>query len=83
MLNLPRKASVKILRFCADKIISVDSKNDIAIYSLETKHIITKYVPPGYVTAVETDPSMDWMFLGLQNGKAEFLGALLLTLIVK
>ncbi|KAI9772773.1 MAG: hypothetical protein M1839_002318 [Geoglossum umbratile] len=67
-LKLPRKASVKILQFCADKIISVDSKNDIAIYSLDTKRIITNYMPPGYVTAMATDPSMDWMFLGLQNG---------------
>ncbi|KAI9771462.1 MAG: hypothetical protein M1840_002082 [Geoglossum simile] len=67
-LKLPRKASVKILQFCADKIISVDSKNNIVIYSLDTKNMITNYVPPGYVTALATDPSMDWMFLGLQNG---------------
>ncbi|KAH0537260.1 hypothetical protein FGG08_005922 [Glutinoglossum americanum] len=67
-LNLQRKASVKILEFCADKIISVDSKNNVAIYSLDTKRIITNYVPPGFVTAVATDPSLDWMFLGLQNG---------------
>ncbi|KAI9847271.1 MAG: hypothetical protein M1837_002857 [Sclerophora amabilis] len=67
-LNLPRKASVKILQFCADKLICVDSRNDLVIYSLETKRLLASYSPPGYVNALLTDPSLDWALLGLQNG---------------
>ncbi|KAJ5683754.1 uncharacterized protein N7477_000099 [Penicillium maclennaniae] len=32
----PRKASAKFLQFCADKLISVDSRNEICIFSLTT-----------------------------------------------
>ena len=68
-LDLPRTASVKILQFCANKLVCVDSKNDLLIYSLDSQKLMSKHVPPGYITALTTDPSLDWAFLGLQNGK--------------
>ncbi|KAI9822456.1 MAG: hypothetical protein M1827_000175 [Pycnora praestabilis] len=68
-LNLPRRASVKILQFCADKLISVDSKHDVAIFSLEHRRLVATYAPPGYVTSLLTDSSLDYAFLGLQNGE--------------
>ncbi|KAH0558384.1 hypothetical protein GP486_004956 [Trichoglossum hirsutum] len=37
-LNLSHKASVKILEFCADKIISVDTKNNLDIYSASKRY---------------------------------------------
>ena len=67
-LKLPRKASVKTLQFCADKLISVDTKNDLSIYSLDTTRIITSYSPPGAITALLTDPVLDYALIGLQNG---------------
>ena len=66
---LSRKASVRTLRFCADKLISVDSKNEVAIFSLETQRRLTSYSPPGVVTALLTDPALDHAFVGLQNGR--------------
>lgn len=66
--QFPRKASAKFLQFCADKLISVDSKNEISIYSLETKRLVTSYAPPGQATALATDPSLDYAFIGLSNG---------------
>ncbi len=67
-LKLPRKASVKILLFCSDKLICVDTKNDFSIFSLETTRIVTSYAPPGLITAVATDPILDYALIGLQNG---------------
>ncbi|KAI9871001.1 MAG: hypothetical protein M1830_003542, partial [Pleopsidium flavum] len=64
----PRKASIKTLQFCADKLLSVDSKNDISIFSLETKRLLASYAPPGFVTALLTDPTLDYALIGLQNG---------------
>ena len=63
-----RKASAKFLQFCADKLIAVDSKNDLCVFSLETKKILTSYAPPSGVTALASDPSLEYAFLGLQNG---------------
>ncbi|KAL1964083.1 hypothetical protein VTN77DRAFT_7501 [Rasamsonia byssochlamydoides] len=69
VFNFPRKASAKFLQFCADKLVSVDSKNDVCVFSLETKRMLISYTPPSNVTALLTDPSLDYAFLGLQNGE--------------
>lgn len=69
VFNLPRKASAKFLQFCADKLISVDSKSELSVYSLETSQTLVSYAPPSHVSSVATDPSIDYVVLGLQNGK--------------
>ena len=68
VFEFPRKASAKFLQFCADKLISVDSRNEICIFSLATRSLITSYAPPGQATALATDPSLDYAFIGLSNG---------------
>lgn len=67
-LPLPRKASVRAIHFVADKLVSVDSKNEVSVFSLETARILASYTPPGGVTAVVTDPTLDFALIGLQNG---------------
>ncbi|KAF4158734.1 hypothetical protein CNMCM6069_003300 [Aspergillus lentulus] len=68
VFSLPRKASAKYLQFCADKLISVDSKSEITIFSLEIQKALVSYAPPSHATALLTDPSLDYAFIGLQNG---------------
>lgn len=68
IFTLPRRASVKILQFCADRLISLDSKNELMIWDLATQRKIAGYNPPGIVTALVTDPMLDWALIGLQNG---------------
>jgi syntaxin-binding protein 5 len=68
IFDLPRKSSVRTLQFCADKLVCLDVKNDIIIYSLETKKLLTSYSPPGTVQTICCDPSIDYVFLGLQTG---------------
>jgi syntaxin-binding protein 5 len=63
-----RKSSAKFLQFCADKLIAVDTKNDVCVFSLDKKELAMSYAPPSGVTALLTDPSVDYVFLGLQNG---------------
>ncbi|KKK26875.1 hypothetical protein ARAM_003498 [Aspergillus rambellii] len=65
---LPRKASAKFLQFCADKLVSVDSKSEISVYSLETRQTLVSYAPPSHASALLTDPSLEYAFIGLQNG---------------
>ena len=67
-LQLPRKASVKILQFVADKLVCVDSKNDFSIFGLDTTRILATYTPPGLITAVATDAVLDYALIGLQTG---------------
>ncbi|KAJ5793108.1 uncharacterized protein N7503_009086 [Penicillium pulvis] len=68
VFEFPRKASAKFLQFCADKLVSIDSKNEISIYSLDTRRLVTTYAPPGQATCLATDPSLDYAFIGLSNG---------------
>ncbi|KAH6682525.1 lethal giant larvae like, C-terminal-domain-containing protein [Halenospora varia] len=66
--TLPRRASVKTLRFVADRLISLDSKNEIIIWDLQHGKKLAAYNPPGVVTALVTDPMLDWALIGLQTG---------------
>ncbi|OCK73743.1 hypothetical protein K432DRAFT_387227 [Lepidopterella palustris CBS 459.81] len=68
ILPLPRRASVRILQFCADKILCLDSKNDLSIFSLDTKEILASYSPPAKITALHSDPTLDYVLLGSQTG---------------
>jgi syntaxin-binding protein 5 len=67
--NLPRRASVREIQFAADKLVVLDSKNDVSIFSLETKRMLANYAPPGHVVCMLTDPSLDYCFTGLQSGE--------------
>jgi hypothetical protein len=64
----PRRSSIRDIQFCADRLIILDSKNDVSVFNLESKHLQANYAPPGHVTAILTDPSLDYVFSGLQNG---------------
>ncbi|KAF2459377.1 lethal giant larvae like, C-terminal-domain-containing protein [Lineolata rhizophorae] len=68
VLPLPKRASVKALQFCADKLLCLDSKHDLSIYSLETKKLLAGHSAPGIVTALHSDPTLDYALLGMQNG---------------
>ncbi|KAF2799493.1 hypothetical protein K505DRAFT_294468 [Melanomma pulvis-pyrius CBS 109.77] len=68
VLPLPKRASVKILQFCADKILCVDSRNDLQVYSLDAKKLVNAHSPPAKITALHSDPTLDYALLGTQNG---------------
>lgn len=68
--TLQRKGSVKHLRLCDSKIIVLDSKNELTVFDMEMPGAPgISNSPPSVVTAVLTDPALDWAFLGLQNGE--------------
>ena len=71
VFNVPRQASIRSLQFCAEKLISLDSKNDICIFSLQMRKLLTSYAPPGHVTTLVTDPTLDYMLIGMQTGGSE------------
>ncbi|KAF4636139.1 hypothetical protein G7Y89_g1937 [Cudoniella acicularis] len=66
--TLPRRASVKTLQFVASRLISLDSKNELVVWDLQLGKKVAVYNPPGIVTALVTDPMLDWALIGLQTG---------------
>jgi syntaxin-binding protein 5 len=69
VLPLPHRASVKILQFCADKLLCVDSRNDLSVFSLELKTLVNAHSPPAKITALHCDPTIDYALLGTQHGE--------------
>lgn len=69
VLKLPRRASVKTLQFVAHRLISLDSKNEVIIWDLPTGKKVASFSPPGIVATLVSDPMLDWLFVGLQNGE--------------
>lgn len=69
VLKLPRRASIRFLQFCADRLVSVDSKNEVIVWSLPQSKKIASYSPPGAVASLVTDPGLDWAFIGLSSGE--------------
>ncbi|KHJ34295.1 putative snare-dependent exocytosis protein [Erysiphe necator] len=67
--QLSRPSSVQLIRFCANRLISLSSKNELSVWDLATKRKLSSITPPGITTAIETDPTLDWAFIGLQNGR--------------
>ncbi|TGZ80170.1 hypothetical protein EX30DRAFT_359209 [Ascodesmis nigricans] len=68
--TLTRKATVKTVRLCDSHLIVLDSKNELTIFNMsEPKARPVGYSPPGIVTVLETDPCLDWVFMGLQSGE--------------
>ena len=68
-LPLPSpKATVKEIQFCAEKLVVLDSQNDINMYSLVERKLTGSYSPPGGVQCMATDPTLDYAVLGMANG---------------
>lgn len=60
---------IKFLRFVKGVfLIAVDEKNCIMIFSLYSKKMLTSLFSPGQIECIETDPTLDWLFLGFHNG---------------
>ncbi|RYP10368.1 hypothetical protein DL764_000702 [Monosporascus ibericus] len=68
LLIPPRTCSFASLQFCADRLVSLDTKNEVLIWDLDTGKRVTGFRAPGVVVSMVTDPSLDWCFLGLQTG---------------
>lgn len=69
VLPIPaRGADIRSIHFCAEKIVTLDSKNDICVFSIELKRMVATYSPPGTVSVLCTDPMLDYALLGMQNG---------------
>ncbi|KAH8167819.1 hypothetical protein CIB48_g473 [Xylaria polymorpha] len=64
-----RPCSFADIQFCANRLISLDTKNEVTIWDLDAGSKITNFQAPGIVARMLTDPMLDWCFLGLQTGE--------------
>ncbi|KAL2268367.1 hypothetical protein VTJ83DRAFT_3213 [Remersonia thermophila] len=67
--------AIRHLAFVANRLISVDSRNQLAVWDLQSQ--VADDTKPaarttyGRVACVTTDPGLDWVFVGLQQSGGE------------
>ncbi|KAG5438736.1 hypothetical protein PCANB_002456 [Pneumocystis canis] len=68
--SLPRQTLIQHLILHGNHLISIDSKNNLYSWSIDTTSIIPSaiYSTRGYVTCIETDPCIDWLYIGFKDG---------------
>ncbi|KAH7361837.1 SNI2 protein [Plectosphaerella cucumerina] len=69
VLETQRRTSFKTLRFAANKLVSLDNKNELSIWDLDAGIRVAGQVITGNVTSLITDPLLDWVFVGLASGE--------------
>ena len=57
------------LRFWRDQLVCLGSKNDLVVFSLESKRVHASYSPPGTASLMHVDHCLEFVLLGLQNGR--------------
>ncbi|KAF3926346.1 hypothetical protein AA313_de0202101 [Arthrobotrys entomopaga] len=67
--ELPSKGAVKHLKLYDNRLVVVDTKNELHHFDLITHARANSWSPPGAITAVLSDPASDFIFIGLQNGE--------------
>lgn len=68
VLQPPRPTSFHSLHFSANHIVSLDTKNELGFWDLDTGARVGAQVVAGNVASVLVDPMLDWAFIGLHNG---------------
>ncbi|KAF7544994.1 hypothetical protein G7Z17_g9525 [Cylindrodendrum hubeiense] len=64
----PRRTSFQFLQFSGARLISIDKKNELGVWDLDTGERVFSLVVAGVVVSLAADPMLDWAFIGLQNG---------------
>lgn len=69
VFTLKNRPQIKHMRFIKGiYLIAVDEKSNIIVLSVHSKQILTTVFCPNSITCIETDPSLDWMLIGLESG---------------
>lgn len=69
VFTLDSKVLIKHMRFVKGiYLVAIDSKDVIMVFSLYSKKMLTSVFSPGKIACIETDPSLDWLLIGLQSG---------------
>ncbi|GMM55212.1 putative Rab GTPase-binding protein [Maudiozyma humilis] len=69
VFTLNTKGSIRTLNIVKGiYLVVIDSKDTLLVLSLYSKKVLASVFIPSHITCVETDPGIDWILLGLQNG---------------
>lgn len=53
-------------------LVCAEALGNVTVLSLHSKSVLGSYLAPSAIVSVDTDPSLDWLILGLANGSLMF-----------
>ncbi|KAI5462312.1 lethal giant larvae like, C-terminal-domain-containing protein [Mariannaea sp. PMI_226] len=68
IIEPPRASSFQFVQFSGNRLVTLDSKNELGVWSLDTTERIFALVVAGNVVSMVSDPMLDWVFIGTQSG---------------
>lgn len=68
IIEPPRNTSFQFVQFSGNRLITVDNKNELDVWDLDTGKRIFALVVAGNVVSLVSDPMLDWAFIGVQTG---------------
>ena len=71
VFKLPQRTSISFLNLHGSHLTVIDARSNLTAYSLESKERVAAHTVRSKLTCIETDPSLDWMFLGLADGTVD------------
>ncbi|KAL5606797.1 hypothetical protein BROUX41_003177 [Berkeleyomyces rouxiae] len=63
-----KRVSIHFAQFTANRLVTVDSREELAVWDLDTGEKRCSCLIPGKVTALATDPMLDWALVGTSHG---------------
>ncbi|CAL9730853.1 lethal(2) giant larvae protein homolog Sro7p [Monosporozyma unispora] len=69
VIRLNTKTVVRTMKFIKGiYLVIVDAREAVMVFSLYSKRMLATVYCPSRITCIESDPSLDWILLGLQSG---------------
>lgn len=70
VFSLKKPSPIEYLRIVKSVyLVAIDASRTITVFNMESREEASSHTVYGNVSAVTTDPAMDWLFLGLENGQ--------------
>ncbi|PHH49911.1 Lethal(2) giant larvae protein -like protein SRO77 [Ceratocystis fimbriata CBS 114723] len=68
LIEPAKRVSIQFAQFTANRLVTVDSREELAVWDLDTGNKRCSCLIPGKVSALATDPMLDWALIGTSHG---------------
>ncbi|ODQ64673.1 hypothetical protein NADFUDRAFT_52302 [Nadsonia fulvescens var. elongata DSM 6958] len=67
--NISSYQPIKEIRFVGSNLIVVDNARNMLVFDMLAKELLYQHTIPGNYAVIEADPSLDWLFIGMESGQ--------------
>ena len=71
VFELSQRIAIKFIVLHGEHLVAIDARSNLTVFSMENMQKVAMHTIRGKVTCVESDPSLDWLLLGLADGTVD------------